>query len=417
MEEVTFSGSDSGFIKLLESYNDSPFKVSIFMLTLWILYVLYKERSTVLDLLRGFLLLRAKRKKLKKQDLLTHQVFKDLDFWIEYRINQLYSPDDSKINDKAKVAIGRDLLLIKFKNIREWLFNFVDTTNLDDPCLNIRSLFLHRIEKNASIQYSLLKDNGIPPLFINKFTEISRIHESYLSKCNDDILSDKVPLTMYERMYVLLGNFSTYLTTMLAEMNYVIQSINGDLKGIHYKHYIIGGNDYRCYPVPCRDYIPYVEDNLAKLSGLTKANRCCVSVFHDVADDDYTRGCFSKIYEYHTHGLSSSMQHFQYKSCAMLMDILPELKQHKSFTSKTSNLNPLFRDLTEKVGVEVVCIYPIFNKDRLRGFLEIAYTNDEAYANLDASEIQNNMKYYASLLNVYVDYSKDGLNFAGNEMK
>lgn len=97
---------------------------------------------------------------------------------------------------------------------------------------------------------------------------------------------------------MLLGFLTVYYSTLIIEIGRVIESINGDLKGEVFDNMVVGGNDYRCYPVPNRDFIPLVETKLNEVILSTKASRASIFVIHDVPSDDYLQGCISRVYEY-----------------------------------------------------------------------------------------------------------------------
>ena len=207
------TATDDTWIALINAFLTHPLLMFEFFVLLWISYIVYKDRAILFDFLKS--IFRLKKKKIQKKDLIEHQIFKDLDFWIEHKVDQAYNPDVNTKYDRAKVTIARDLLLIKFKSVKQWLTYFITNTDFDDPYLNIRSALEHKIEKYNSIEYSEYKKEGIPLLFIEKWMEISRIHENYLQKCLIDLLSTKIPLDIYEKVYIVLGNLLSYYNTML----------------------------------------------------------------------------------------------------------------------------------------------------------------------------------------------------------
>ena len=69
------------------------------------------------------------------------------------------------------------------------------------------------------------------------------------------------------------------------------------------------------------------------------------------------------------------------------------------------------------IGVEAIFTYPMFVGGMLKGFLALEYNSIDTYNNLDIDRVSEIIKKYASILNVYIDYSKTGLNYEGNSMR
>lgn len=417
--QINANVSDSTYIRLIDAAIEHPFIIAGFFVLIWFSIVLYKQPSQFVDMIKAlfFLYRKPDKKKVTKADLENHQIFKDLVFWREHRINQLYGNNCFPGYDKAKLAMGRAILTIKLKDTEHWLSCFIKNTDFEDPYLNIRSLFQHKKEKHKSIQWDEFKKRGIPNKFVEKFIEVSRIHENYILRCLDDLLSDKVPMTIYERVYLLLGFLDIYYSTLILETNHVIQSINGDLRGEIFDGMVVGGNDYRCYPVPSRDYIPLVETKLHEILIATKASRASIFVLHDFVGDDHGLGYFSKIYEYELRGYTPTMKEFQYKNAACLVDILPILKQHQGFCSKANQLNEVLQDLLNKVGILAIYAYPMFVNNQLKGFIGLEYNVLEIYEGTNKEETMDTLKKYTSLLNIYIDYTSTGFSYEGNAMR
>ena len=375
---------------------------------------IYKERVKIVAAIKLLPIFR--KKSIKLPDILNHQLFKDLDFYVKEKIFQAYDPELNTKIDPVKMEIARDFLLIKFQNSLTWLYEFFCKTDFEDPYLNIRSLFIHRYEKNLAIQYSLYKEQGIPPLFIEKFVEVTKPSSDYVLHSIHDLLSEKIPLTIYEKLYMALGNLSSYFSTLLLDMKDVITCINGDLRGQIYNGKIVGGNNYKIYPVPDRSYIPRVEQKLEALCLQLNGCRSSVCVFHDVNKDDYFDGLFSKIYEYENLGFKPAISELQYKSNSLLLEFLPKLKQHEGCKGILTNVNEHLQTIMIHCGVIAFYAYPLFNDNQLKGFLLVTFNNMENYKDLDEEETFEILKNTGFLLNHYITYEK-GLNYSGNRLK
>lgn len=413
---LTANVSDSSVKEFLGAFIEHPFLIFSLMFVVWFGYILYKERAYFVEALKDYLFFTGRRKKITKTDLVQHQIFKDLDYWIDYRVNQLYGSTLVGNYDKAKIAMARAILLIKLRDTKQWLSCFINETNFEDTVANIRSIFHHKKEKHNAIQWTAFKERGIPTRFIEKFMEVSRIHENYVIQSCDDLLSEKVPMDIYEKVYLLLGFLTAYYSTLIIEIGHVIESINGDLKGEVFDNMVVGGNDYRCYPVPNREFIPLVETKLNEIILSTKSNRASIFVIHDVPSDDYLQGCISRVYEYEAKGFNPVMSRFQYKSAICLADMIAVWKQHQGFHGNVSELNDLLKEMLVSIGIEAVVTYPMFVGGYLKGFLALEYNSLDTYNNLDIEKVTGIAKKYASILNVYIDYSK-GLSYEGNAMR
>lgn len=406
---------DASVIAFLNTITLHPFIIFLSLFTIWLSFFIYKKprefKEIALILLHVFSPNGIKRKRLKKFDLVNHQIFSDLDFWIEQRIEQIYSSGNNTIQDEAKVEIAKDLLLTQFSNVRHWLKCFIEKTDFEDPYVNVRSILSHKLEKNASIQYNEYKKLDIPKLFIQKYLEISRLHENYLNKCLDDTLSDKIPLSIYEKVYIVLGKLLNYYSSMLIDMQLVVHSINGDLKGQVYKDKIIGGNDYRIYPVPSKQFVPLVEEKLKEVASLLGCSRASIYVFHDVQGDDFSQGLFSRIYSYEVEGYNNSLVETQYKPTIILSDMLPLFKQHKGFAKPVKDCSDALAGYKKKLGCSSMACYPIFLYDKLRGFIACSWSDKLAIENYGEDVIMETLSKYGSLLNIYIDYGKTGFKY------
>lgn len=424
--QTALSAGDASVVEFIRAMTEHPittvFFVSLFACIAFIFYTLIKPQQALEGIKALFSLKRFRRRKfigkeLGKEDLIKHQIFKDIQFFLEYRLDQIYSSETFTRFDKAKLAIGHDLLAIKLQNALLWIKEFVTNTNFDDPYLNVRALLKHKLEKHRAFVWGECKKIGVPQDFLEKFMEVCKIHTNYLALSLEDLLSDKIPLSIYERVYLVLGCLTQYYTTIVVDMKDVIQSINGDLKGQVYKDMIIGGNDYRCYPVPNREYIPLVEKKLQELCLATQASRSSIYVIHDFVGDDYLQGYFSKIYEYDSSGFSPLMMKFQYKSATCLVDFISVFKQHGGLCIKTNRLNEVLSNMLSGEGVCAVGVYPIFSRGMLRGFIGVEYSTLEVFEKLNTEEIIELLKKYSSILNYYTDYTKTGFTYEGNSVK
>ena len=282
---------------------------------------------------------------------------------------------------------------------------------------DIKIEFLHKKEKHRSLQWNEYKKRDIPLKFIEKFVEVSRIHENYVMNSLGEMLSEYIPITIQEKLYLMLGFLSTYYATLVLEVGRVVDSINGDLKGEVFDGMVVGGNEYKSYPVPNREFIPLVETKLNEILMATRASRASVFVFHDFIGDDYCQGCISRIYEYEVKGYTPVMSKFQYKPAICISDMLPSWKSHEGFYGEISNVNDMLKEFLVEIGVEAIATYPIFIGGQLKGFIGLEYSNLEVFRKQDMERVYEILKKYASILNIYVDYRKTGLNYEGNALR
>lgn len=415
---ITTTLSDNSIKDFLGTFIEHPFLIIVLLFIVWLGVVLYKERENVFEILKAYFFINFHRRKIAKNDLLEHQLFKDLDYWIDYRVNQMYGQTSNHSYDKAKIAMARAMLLLKLKDSKLWLQDFVHNTNFELASLeDIKVSFLHKKEKHRSIQWNEYKKRGIPQKFIEKFVEVSRIHETYVMDALAGMLSEKIPMTIYEKLYLVLNFLSTYYTTLIVETGRVVDSINGDLKGEIFDGMIVGGNEYKSYPVPNREYIPLVETKLNEILMISRASRASIFIFHDFIGDDYLQGCISRIYEYEVKGFSPVMGKFQYKPAICVSDMIQNWKRHEGFCSEISDVNDMLKEFLVEIGVEAIITYPMFLGGQLKGFIGLEYSNLEVFRNQDLEKVLGIIKKYSSILNIYIDYRKTGLSYEGNSLR
>lgn len=416
---ANITATDDTFNTFIIAAVHHPFTISLLIVLLTFAYMVYRKPKEAWSFIKSALTFKIfiKHKPITKEDLLNHQLFKDLQYFIEYKINNLYNQNTFQNLDKAKLLMAHDLLMVKMQDVLKWTKCIVSNYDLDDPYINIRNILRNKIDKHNALIWSEWKELGIPELFINKFIEVSRVHSDYVSLVLDDLLSDKIPLSIYERIFLVLGCLNQYYTTIILRTKDVIQSINGDLKGLIYKGLVIGGNDYKYYPVPCREYIPIVEKKLQEVSLATKAKRVGIYTFHDFVGDDYLQGHFSKLYEYDASGFLPLISKFQYKSAALLSDILSDLKQHQGKALNSNKINEVYANLLVENGISSIIVYPIFLYDKLRGFLALEYNSAEVFDKYNNDNTMELIKKYSALLNIYLDYTKTGFNYSNNRVQ
>ena len=111
------------------------------------------------------------------------------------------------------------------------------------------------------------------------------------------------------------------------------------------------------------------------------------------------------------------MLKFQYRSASCLSDCITEYKQHEGIFIKVNKLNEVLRNLLQNEGILAVAAYPIFSHGFLRGFLAAEYTSIDVFDKVNQDVVMDGLKKYASILNIYTDYTKTGLNYTGNSVK
>ena len=409
------SVGDATFIKIIDTMVNYPIIVCSFIIVIACIYTACKKPKAFFKLLKSVFTFHFydRKKVITKKDLINHQLFKDLTFLIDYKLDLLYVQETFQNFDKAKLMMAHDLLKLKLVDVRAWILDLIESTDFEDPYLNLKSLLKNKLDKHNIYIWNEYKKLDIPILFIEKFLEIVKIQTECLSLALNDFLSDSMPLTVYERVFFILSCLSQYYITLVLRMKDVIQSINGDLKGLVYKGQVVGGNNYKLYPVPSREYIPIVQKRLQELSIVSKAKRVSIYVLHDYVGDDYLQGCFSKTYEYESSGFSSILSKFQYKPASLLCDLLSNFKQHQGVIKETDKLNEVFATLLIENGILGIAAYPIFLHDSLRGFICLEFNTLEIFNTIVPEDLLGLLKKYSSLLNIYLDYTKTGFSYSG----
>ena len=166
-------------------------------------------------------------KKIINTCLRDHYFFTRIDYFIDYRIEKL------DFGDKGRKAIFRDMLKIKFEVWKKRMLDVIDMNEkLEKKVLDLLFAGIKEYEDKW-------KDMGIPAIVIKKFNEW---HDKRVSIVKDDIIlicNSAIYKTTEEKKRAILSLFCETLTMSILDAEYTFKIINGDLKGLTYKDFII----------------------------------------------------------------------------------------------------------------------------------------------------------------------------------
>ncbi len=398
------------YLIFLQQYIENPGLIALLFVLLWISYLIYKDKLHIIYKILPFN--KEKKKHTKLNDLLKHPIFKDLEFWADYRVSQIYDIENYNTNDEAKLLIARDLLTVKFKVAKNEIYNslksFLDNSN---TTTNLNDIIRRVLDNVKSSQYSEFKKMKIPQLFIEKWFEVCRIRDTYLNRALNEIIMTKLVWSDYDKIYIILDNLHVYYSAILSDMLKTIESINGDLKGQIYKGIVIGGNEYKKYPIPDKNYVPIVESRLRELLLLTKADKAAINIFHDINGDDYINCLTSRIYFCSLTDKTNLFDKIQYTTCTFLDAAISEFKQHLPSFNNIDKYNVIMQRYLKQANCEGVIMVPIFNNSKLKGFLSLGYESEELFNKIDTKYVIDTTMKYSAIINIYVDYTKTGLKY------
>ena len=98
---TSISAGDASFVEFIRAAVEHPFVITSLIIILSLIaligFLVWKPHQTI-ELLKVFhFWKRKKTKDIVKPDLLNHQIFKDIQFFLDYKLDQLYSSNSSAI--------------------------------------------------------------------------------------------------------------------------------------------------------------------------------------------------------------------------------------------------------------------------------------------------------------------------------
>ena len=362
-----------------------------------IAYFLYLFARHFSEILQAFV---KKKKEKTEKDIKNHQFFKDLQYR-SVNVPQCLITDV----DKGKLLIATDLLKICFEVgntcFRNWLTADVSKWTNDD----LKQHVMQTLQQVHNMQWEKCKEYGIPDAFLRKFGAINSLNQSYLGNNITSILQTDLPLSVLDRTYIILDYLACYYDLLITDMPKTVLSINGDLRGLVYKDYVIGAIDGKTkrYLPPDITYTPKVEILLEDLIHKCKASRARVLVFHDFKTSPYD-GMFSVVYEAACPGVRSGNCELSYWYTNTIADIVKPISEKQFFEKSVDDCMLQFKHFLEKEGSEYIAGYPIVLNEKIVGFLLVEWLSALLHEKLEPKRLRRFLVDGVSNIAPYLDY-------------
>ena len=163
-----------------------------------------------------------KTKRYTIEDIKNHQIFKDLDFWLDMGIESInlnhvhtgfpYSVRHKETEEymKAKEQIAKDILRIKFTVIKEYLESLIKDNDLSKIDLESAKKFVEEYLNKCEIkQYNLMKEANIPQQFSKKYFIHEQMAVEFLNQTIVAYLDEKCfNLDILSRIYLIFNSLN-----------------------------------------------------------------------------------------------------------------------------------------------------------------------------------------------------------------
>jgi len=175
---------------------------------------------------------------LKKEDinLNSHHFFSNINQYLYYSISNMSFHNTNEIRDELVKDFVRAKMSCHVNAMSDFIDNNIEKINARDLCIEFERTFVWAIDKSNQ----LVKDAGIPEVFINKYMEVRATHRiELLTKVNDLCRSPLFP-TNTGTMVRVLDELSSFFNTFMTDAEKTISIINWELDELEYKGRRIG---------------------------------------------------------------------------------------------------------------------------------------------------------------------------------
>lgn len=386
-----------------------------------ILMMLKPYAHNILTFLGNLITLRfeKKTKKYTINDIKNHQIFKDLDFWLEMGIESInlnhvhtgfpYSSRHKETEDymKAKEQIAKDILRIKFTVIKEYLEAFIKDNDLEKIDLESAKKFVETYLNKCEIkQYNLMKEQNIPEKFLKKYFVYEQSSLEFLNHTIVAYLDEKsFNLDILSRIYLIFNALNAYLADTYNTMLTSVTAINGDLNGVEYKGEVIGEKRQEILQPPHSSYTYPCREELKTIMTEFGASRAYLMKYYLNSKDEYVHSC---VYEVCDVGVMPMITKVQNIVNNMESEVLQMLKNGTVISVDISKFNNfLSKRLTER-GINAIILVPIFSGTEFSGVLALDYLSYREYEqHKDIKDLDEKLKKYALELSTFLTYPDD----------
>ncbi len=360
-----------------------------------------------------------KSKSYTLQDIKNHQIFKDLNFWLEMGIDSInlnnthvgfpFSSRHKEADDyvKAKEQIAKDVLRIKFTVVKEYLETLIKDNDLEKIDLESAKRYVEEYLNKCQIkQYNQMKEIKIPEPFLKKYFVYEQMALEFLNQTINSYLDEKsFDLDILTRIYLIFNALNTYLADTYNTMLSSVAAINGDLNGCDYKGKIIGEKREEIIQPPHSSYTYSCREELKKVMTEFGASRCYLMKYYTNSKNEDVH---STVYEVCDVGIMPMINKVQNIANNMESEVLAMLKNGTVISVDISKFNNFVsKRLTER-GINAIILTPVFGGNEFSGVLALDYLSINEYeAHKNIENMDEKLKNYAAELSTFLTYPDD----------
>lgn len=413
MENFT---NDSGWLVIWQDIKNGGTPLWIFLF-LSVLMLFKPYIIKFLEFIGKIIYIRAKQnvKEYTIEDLKSHQLFKNLEFWLSVGIKTLklvnikyYGLDkfhkETEDYQKAKEEIAKDVLIIKFKTIQEYILNFINENSIEKLDLNTAKSYFSTYWKKFEIkERSELLDAGIPKAFLRKYFIYEKATNDLLLQTINSYFDDNVfSLNIETRVYLALSAIDNYLTDSYNNMVFTVSEINGDLNGAEYKGHIIGERKTNVLRPPHPTFVMQVNEIINKIMCDFNANRVSVLKYYE---DNNGILYHSTVYECCDVGILPILSKNQKIPTTMEGEALSMLKNGTVIAADISKFNSAIASRLSDRGSVAVILIPMFEHNKFTGIILLDYFGLDKFEKIKVIEnLDDILMQYSQQLVPFISY-------------
>ena len=377
-----------------------------------IVFVLWNYKQNIIDLfgkIVDFIIGRKKELKFTSKQLAKHQVFKDLDYWLDIGIKALnirtntHNDEEEYARNKEKMA--KEVVRIIFETFKETLNKFITENDLDNMDEEVACAYLlDALKKNSITERQRFIERGISEKFVHKFTVVNSMAYDLITTSVKNIFQKKSVLDTPTKMYLAFNTFDGYLNIIFNNLIECVNAINGDLKSETFDgEPMFRGYKSRLRP-PHATFTNIVKDKLQQVISETYASRANVIKYFKKDGDLY----HSSVYEVVKLGVTEESGNMQMVDDENEKNITNIMKSNGIIVADISKFDNLTLDRFVSRGVKGIIIAPIMDEDNIDGALVLDYMNKDSFDKFTKNkELDKIITEYTDFLKPYIAYPKN----------
>ena len=377
-----------------------------------IVFMLWTYKQSIIDFAdKIFNLIIGKKKDLKfsAKQLAKHQVFKDLDYWLDTGIKaiqiKINAHDDEEEYAKNKEMMAKEVVRIIFETFRDTLTKFISENDLDNMDDDVACAYLlDALKKNTITERQKFYEKDIPEKFIHKFTVVNTMAYDLIRASVKNIFQKGNVLDTPTKVYLAFNTFDGYLNIIFNNLVECVNTINGDLKSEMFD----GQPMYRAYKTrlrpPHATFTNIVKDKLSQVLSETYASRANVIKYFKKDNDIY----HSSVYEVVKSGVTEEGGNMQMIDDENEKNVLNVMKANGIIVADISKFDNITLNRLVVRGVKGIIIAPITDENNIDGALVLDYMSKESFDKFCKNkELDKIIIEYTDYLKPYIAYPEN----------